>query len=58
MEVLLATTNKAKIKYYGKKLKEKGIDVLSLNDVSLDLDVEETGKSPSENAIIIFRLFP
>lgn len=51
MQVLLATTNKAKIKYYGTKLKEKGIEVLSLNDLNLNINVEETGKTPSENAI-------
>lgn len=52
MEVLLATTNKAKIKYYGSKLKEKRIKVLNLNDLNLNLYVEENGKSPSENAMI------
>ncbi|MCI9234332.1 MAG: hypothetical protein HFH08_07105 [Bacilli bacterium] len=52
MKVLLATTNKAKIKYYGTKLKEQGIEVLSIEDLNLGLDVEESGKSPNENAIL------
>lgn len=52
MQVLLATTNKAKIKYYGTKLKEQGIEILTIEDLNLNLDVEETGKSPNENAIL------
>ena len=30
MKILLATTNKAKIRYYGNKLKQKGIDIVVL----------------------------
>lgn len=52
MKYLLATTNKAKIKYYGIKLKEQGIDLVTLNDLKIDVDVDETGKNPIENAII------
>lgn len=52
MKYLLATTNKAKIRYYGTKLKEKEIDILTLNDLNIDVDVDETGKNPTENAVI------
>ena len=52
MKYLLATTNKAKIRYYGEKLKAKGIDIVTLNDLNIDVDVDETGKNPIENAII------
>lgn len=52
MKYLLATTNKAKIRYYGTKLKEKGIDIVTLNDLNINVDVDETGKNPTENAII------
>ena len=52
MKYLLATTNKAKIRYYGKKLKEKGIDIITLNDLDIDIEVDETGKNPVENAVI------
>lgn len=52
MKYLLATTNKAKIRYYGTKLKEKGIDIVTLNDLNIDVSVDETGKNPIENAII------
>lgn len=52
MKYLLATTNKAKIRYYGKKLMEKGIDIVTLNDLDINIEVDETGKDPVENAII------
>lgn len=52
MKYLLATTNKAKIRYYGTKLKEKGIDIITLNDLDIDIEVDETGKNPTENAVI------
>ena len=52
MKYLLATTNKAKIRYYGTKLKDKGIDIVTLNDLNINVDVDENGKNPIENAII------
>lgn len=52
MKYLLATTNKAKIKRYGMKLIENGIDIITLNDLNLELDVDENGDNPIENAII------
>ena len=52
MEVLFATTNPAKIKSYKEKLEEHGIKVLTLKDLGLNIDVEETGKTAIENASI------
>ena len=52
MEVLFATTNPAKIKSYKDKLEEHGIKVLTLKDLGLNIDVEETGKTAIENAKI------
>ena len=52
MEVLFATTNPAKIKSYKEKLEEHGIKVLTLKDVGVDANVEETGKTAVENACI------
>ena len=52
MKYLFATTNKAKVRRYGEKLKENGIDLVTLNDLDLELDVDESGKNPIENAII------
>ena len=52
MKYLLATTNKAKIRRYGTKLIENGIDLVTLNDLNIELDVNENGNNPTENAII------
>lgn len=52
MKVLFATTNKAKVRYYANKLKEKGFDIVTLSDLDIILDVEENGQNPMENAII------
>ena len=50
MKVLFATTNPAKVKRYASKLEKKGIKVLTLKDIDLKLNVEETGKNAIENA--------
>lgn len=52
MKYLLATTNKAKIRYYGTKLKERGIEIVTLEDLNIDCHVDETGKDPIDNATI------
>jgi inosine/xanthosine triphosphate pyrophosphatase family protein len=35
MKILFATTNKAKVKFYAARLKEKGIDIVTLDDLIL-----------------------
>lgn len=52
MKYLLATTNKAKIRYYGTKLREHGIEIVTLEDLNIECDVNETGKNSIENAAI------
>ncbi len=52
MKYLLATTNKAKIRYYGTKLREQGVEIVTLEDLNIKCNVDETGKNPIENAII------
>ena len=51
-QVLFATTNPAKIKKYAEKLKEKGIEVLTIKDLGINLKPEEIGKNAIENAYI------
>ena len=51
-QVLFATTNPAKIKKYAEKLKEQGIEVLTIKDLGINLKPEETGKNAIENAYI------
>ncbi len=52
MAYLLATTNKAKIRYYGSRLKERGIEIVTLNEIGIACEVDETGRDPVENAVI------
>ena len=52
MKYLFATTNKAKIKRYAKRLIEEGIDIVTLDDLNIDVNIDENGKNPTENAII------
>ena len=52
MEVLFATKNPAKVKRYVSKLEQKGIQVLTLKDIDVKLEVEETGKNAIENAYL------
>lgn len=52
MKVLFATNNPAKVRRYVPSLEEQGIEVLTLKDLSLKIDVAETGKNAIENAII------
>ena len=52
MEVLFATKNPAKIKKYSEPLKEKGIKLLTIKDINVDVKVDENGKNALENAFI------
>lgn len=51
-KVLFATTNPAKVKKYAEKLSEKNVELLTLNDIDVKIDVEENGKNALENAYI------
>lgn len=52
MKVLFATTNPAKVGKYKKALEEKGIELITINDLDFKLNVEENGKNAIENAYI------
>ena len=52
MKALFATKNPAKVKRYEEKLKEKDIELITINDIDVDIKVEETGKNAIENAYI------
>ena len=51
-QIIFATTNESKAKRFSKGLKELGIEVLSLKDIDIKLDVEEDGNTAIENALI------
>lgn len=52
MQVLFATTNPAKVKKYRDILKEKGIELVTIEDLDFKLDIDENGKDAIENAYI------
>ena len=52
MKVLFATTNPAKVKKYKEQLEKYGIELLTIKDIGIDLEVNETGKNALENAYI------
>lgn len=52
MKVLIATTNQGKIDIYSQAFRELGLDFCSLKDFNISVDVEETGKTEAENALI------
>lgn len=52
MKVLFATTNPAKVKKYKDGLKKKGIDLITIKDLDVKVDVNENGKNALENAFI------
>ena len=52
MKVLFATTNLAKVKKYKKELEEKGIELITINDLDFKLNIDENGKNAIENAYI------
>lgn len=52
MKVLFATTNPAKVKKYAEELAKKNVELLTIKDLNLNLDVDENGKNAIENACI------
>ena len=52
LKFLFATTNKAKIEFYANKLKDNGLDIVTIKDLNISCDIDETGKDPIENALI------
>ncbi len=51
-KVLFATINPAKVKKYKEQLKEKGIELITIEDLDFVLPINENGKSAIENAYI------
>ena len=57
IKVLFATGNETKAKRFSKGLEEKGIEVITLKDIDVNIDVEENGKDAIENALIKARAY-
>lgn len=56
-QLLFATTNQSKINRFKEGLLKKGIELLSLNDLNLNVDVSENGNDAIENALIKARAY-
>ena len=54
---MFATGNQAKVNRFSKGLNDRGIRILTLEDVNLDVDIEECGKDAIENALIKARAY-
>lgn len=52
MKVIAATKNKGKIREIEEILSELGIEIVSQQDMGIDVDVEETGDTFEKNALI------
>ncbi len=52
MKVLIGTTNPAKVTRFKEFLPDSGIEFLTLRDLGITAEPEETGKTPEENARI------
>ena len=51
-KVLFATINPAKVKKYKEQLEEKGIELITIEDLDFALPINENGKNAIENAYI------
>lgn len=52
MDIVIATNNKNKLKEYKEILLPLGINCLSLDDINVNIDPEETGTTFAENSLI------
>lgn len=52
MDLLFATGNATKAKRFTKGLEKYNINILTLKDINIDIDVEENGKTAIDNAIL------
>lgn len=52
MKIVAATTNKGKVREFKEILSKAGCDVISMHDIGIDAEVEETGSTFKENAVI------
>lgn len=52
MKILIGTTNPSKVEYYAAMLSGFGIEFMTLGDLGIEDEPQETGKTPMENAMI------
>lgn len=51
-KILFATTNQSKLKRFSKGLLENEVEIVSLKDLNLELNVDENGNNVIENALV------
>lgn len=56
-KILFATGNPTKAKRFSEGLLKKGIEVITLADIDVDIDIEENGNTAIENALIKARAY-
>lgn len=56
-KVLFATSNESKIKRFKESLLKRGIEIISLKDINISLDINENGETAIENALIKARAY-
>ena len=56
-QILFATGNKAKGNRFSRGLLKNGIEVITLTDINVDIDVDENGNNAIENALIKARAY-
>lgn len=52
MKLLFATTNSAKIRKYAEALEKRGIELVTIKDLGINIKVDENGKNTLENAFL------
>lgn len=52
MKIVAATNNSGKAREFAEILKDAGISVLTMKDVGISIEIDETGKNFAENAMI------
>ncbi|MBQ7751610.1 MAG: RdgB/HAM1 family non-canonical purine NTP pyrophosphatase [Clostridia bacterium] len=52
MEIVAATNNSGKAREFAEILKDAGMSVLTMKDVGISIEIDETGKNFAENAMI------
>ncbi|MBQ1813053.1 MAG: hypothetical protein II119_03825 [Bacilli bacterium] len=57
MKLLFATSNISKVNRFKSKLLKHNIELISLKDINIDLDIEENGNNALENALIKARAY-
>lgn len=56
-QVLFATGNRSKKERFKEGLLKNNIEILTINDIDIDIEVEENGKNAIENALIKARAY-